>query len=222
MNKARDAIRTQQRTLRERVKSGSNLEQVDSRLQELEYRLTHETHSPVDEKRLTEQIRALQQAKPVAGELAMLQQKLDGTHTWGPLLASACFGCDSFDRGHAAVILIYFVQSIVHSFNVQYFCALKLCLLTLVVPAACRRERAPPPGHQRPPQRPRQLAECHQGQGRAVPGHAGGGQVQGRCRDDRHPQPSRREDRVPRHHHRLLVSAANGCCSVNRESAHCA
>lgn len=77
VNKARESMRGALRSIKDKTKTTS-LEQIDAKLREVHYKLTHETNTPSDEKKLHETMKALEQARPMAAEFGSLQQRLDG------------------------------------------------------------------------------------------------------------------------------------------------
>lgn len=78
VNKQREELRQESRKIRDQTKI-TNLEQLEAKVREVEAKISHETLTPNDEKKLHEQLQNLNQARPAARQYAVLQEKLNAS-----------------------------------------------------------------------------------------------------------------------------------------------
>eukprot|EP00798_Chlamydomonas_sp_ICE-L_P009131 gene9131-16256_t len=72
----RTQLRDEIRSLREKTPRGVNLDQLETRLQEIEFKMSHESVSEAEEKRMNVQLTNMNAARPMARQHALAEEKL--------------------------------------------------------------------------------------------------------------------------------------------------
>ena len=91
----RTALRDEIRGAREKVPRGVNLENLETRIQETEFRLSHESVSESEEKRMQQQLTQMIAARPLAKSHAVAEAKLKEVEEARAVVSKRLTECDA-------------------------------------------------------------------------------------------------------------------------------
>ena len=74
----KEVLRNDLRQIRTNIPRGTKLDTLDADIQQLTFKMEHDSLSVSEEKKAQQQLSALGAAKPIAGQLASLEEKLKG------------------------------------------------------------------------------------------------------------------------------------------------